>query len=69
MPANELSRELAEHEIRERIHWFQLDRRDFLKLCGGGLLVLLEGSSAAAQEAGRSTLPNIIPGRVTSDGY
>jgi isoquinoline 1-oxidoreductase len=66
MSADELCRELAEHEIRERIHWFQLDRRDFLKLCGGGLLVLLEGSSAAAQEAGRSSRAHELPKEVSA---
>ena len=64
MPADELTRELAEREIPERIHWFQLDRRDFLKLCGGGLLVLLEGSSDAAQEAGRGFRAHELPKEV-----
>jgi isoquinoline 1-oxidoreductase len=48
---DEVNLELAQQEIRERLHWFQLDRRDFLKLCGGGLLVGL-GASSRAQEAG-----------------
>src|SRR5262249_48206567 len=66
MPADELTRELAEHEIGERIHWFQLDRRDFLKLCGGGLLVLLEGSSVAAQETGRGSRGHELPKEVSA---
>lgn len=64
MPADDLTGELAAHEIRERIHWFQLDRRDFLRLCGGGLLVLLEGSSAAAQEAGPGSRGHELPKEV-----
>jgi len=35
------------------LHCFQLDRRDFLKVFGGGLLVCLTGEQAWAQEAGR----------------
>ena len=66
MPADELTRELERHEIPERIHWFQLDRRDFLRLSGGGLLVLLEGSSAAAQEAGRSSRAHELPKEVSA---
>ncbi len=34
------------------LHCFQLDRRNFLKLFGGGLLVCLTGERALAQEAG-----------------
>lgn len=54
----------APPEIRTRLHWFGLDRREFLKLCGGGLLVCLDSTSANAQESGRRfgehTLPNEI---------
>jgi nicotinate dehydrogenase subunit B len=52
MPAEVLNFELTQHEIPERLHWFQLDRRDFLKLCGGGLLVCLDGATAQGQESG-----------------
>jgi len=61
MPADELTLELAQHEIRERLHWFELDRRDFLKLCGGGLLVTLAGRSAAGQEAGGGFRQHELP--------
>ncbi len=47
-----ISSEPAQYPIRERLHWFELPRRDFLKLCGGGLLVCLSGSPLRAQEAG-----------------
>lgn len=49
MPADEL----IQHELRDRLHWFELDRRDFLKLCGGGLLVCFSEAFFIAQEAGR----------------
>lgn len=52
MPADELLAEAALHEIRDRIRAFELDRRNFLRLCGGGLLVCLSGAGAA-QESGR----------------
>src|ERR1700745_465878 len=61
MPGDELTRELATLEIRDRLHWFQLDRRNFLKLCGGGLLVVLEGPLAASQEAGRRFRDHFLP--------
>ena len=54
--------EYSSHRIRRTrptldpvnpLHCFQLDRRNFLKLFGGGLLVCLTGERALAQEAGR----------------
>jgi CO/xanthine dehydrogenase Mo-binding subunit len=52
MPVDELMAEAALHTIRERVRAFELDRREFLRLCTGGLLVCLAGP-AAAQESGR----------------
>jgi CO/xanthine dehydrogenase Mo-binding subunit len=66
MPADELALEAARQEVRDRLHWFQLDRRDFLKLCGGGLLVMLEGPRLAAQEAGRSFHGHDLPTDVSA---
>jgi CO/xanthine dehydrogenase Mo-binding subunit len=66
MPADELTREYTQHEIRDRVHWFELDRRDFLRLCGGGLLVLLEGASALAQESGRGFRGQELPKEVSA---
>ncbi|MFZ0662646.1 MAG: molybdopterin cofactor-binding domain-containing protein [Acidobacteriaceae bacterium] len=40
------------HDLREQLHWFQLDRRNFLKLCGGGLLVCLSSTAVHGQERG-----------------
>lgn len=37
----------------DRLHWFQLGRREFLKLFGGGLLVCLTELPSVAQESGR----------------
>ena len=49
--------ELLEHEVPV-LHWFALDRRRFLRLFGGGLLVVLaapDGSAVMeAQESGRT---------------
>ena len=50
---DELMAEAALHEIRDRVRAFELDRRDFLRMCAGGLLVCLAGTTAA-QESGRS---------------
>ena len=66
MPVDELTLELAQPETRDRLHWFQLDRRDFLKLCGGGLLVCLAGASGEAQESGRGFREHELPKEVSA---
>jgi isoquinoline 1-oxidoreductase len=66
MRADELNLELAQHEMRQRLHWFQLDRRAFLKLCGGGLLVRLGGALAVAQEAGGGFREHELPKEVSA---
>jgi isoquinoline 1-oxidoreductase len=58
--------ELVQHELRDRLHWFQLDRRDFLKLCGGGLLVCFSGASSLAQEAGRRFGEHELPKEISA---
>jgi CO/xanthine dehydrogenase Mo-binding subunit len=50
-PDPELDRELREHELAGRLHRFEVDRRDFLKTLGGGLLVCLWAPAAQAQSA------------------
>jgi CO/xanthine dehydrogenase Mo-binding subunit len=59
-----LASELGQHAIEDKPYWFRLDRRDFLKLFGGGLLVCLSDISMLAQESGRTfgshELPNDI---------
>jgi CO/xanthine dehydrogenase Mo-binding subunit len=52
MLVDELAAEAALHTIRDRVRAFELDRREFLRLCSGGLLVCLAGSGTA-QESGR----------------
>ena len=53
--------ELAQHET-ETLHWFDLDRRGFLRVLGGGLLVCLAApGSAAAQESGRARESHELP--------
>jgi nicotinate dehydrogenase subunit B len=46
--------ELAQHEVGGRLHWFDVDRRAFLKVLGGGVLVCLAVPAAPAQESGRA---------------
>ncbi len=63
--------ELALQQVSEKLRWFALDRRDFLRLCGGGLLVCLAGD-AAAQESGHGwgqhSLPQEIGAWLAIDG-
>ena len=44
--------ELAQHEAA-RLHWFEVDRRRFLRWLGGGILVGAAAPRLAAQESGR----------------
>ena len=57
--------ELALHQVSERLRWFTLDRRDFLRLCGGGLLVCLAGD-AAAQESGHGWGEHPLPQQISA---
>jgi len=50
---NDLLRELEQHQIDGKLHWFEIDRRDFLKVLGGGLLVGALVRPVEAQESGR----------------
>lgn len=45
--------ERAELDSANKLRHFELDRRTFLRLFGGGLLVCMTGRGAAAQESGR----------------
>jgi CO/xanthine dehydrogenase Mo-binding subunit len=49
----QLDFELAQQEVPSAAPWFDVDRRDFLKLFGGGLVVCLCIRNASAQESGR----------------
>jgi isoquinoline 1-oxidoreductase len=52
VPDRELALEIKQHEVNGDLHWFELDRRDFLKLFGGGLLICACGAKTVAQESG-----------------
>ncbi|HEX4064490.1 MAG TPA: molybdopterin cofactor-binding domain-containing protein [Acidobacteriaceae bacterium] len=52
--------------IRDRVRAFELDRREFLRLCGGGLLVCLAGPGASAQESGRRLGGHALPQEVSA---
>ncbi|MGC2300048.1 MAG: molybdopterin cofactor-binding domain-containing protein, partial [Acidobacteriaceae bacterium] len=65
MPADELMVEAELHEVRDRIRVFELDRREFLRLCGGGLLVCAAGSGVA-QESGRNFGGHQLPQEVSA---
>jgi CO/xanthine dehydrogenase Mo-binding subunit len=50
--ADALAFEVLQHEVGGRLHGFDVDRRDFLRVLGGGILVL-SFHPTAAQESGR----------------
>jgi isoquinoline 1-oxidoreductase len=56
-----LADELAQHTIDDKPYWFRLDRRDFLKLFGGGLLVCLANLPFWAQESGHTFGSHELP--------
>ena len=74
VPDRELALEVKQHEVNGDLHWFELDRRDFLKLFGGGLLICTCGAKTVAQESGRRggghELPKDIAAwlRIAGDG-
>jgi CO/xanthine dehydrogenase Mo-binding subunit len=45
--------ELSQHEVGGRLHRFDLDRRQFWKVLGGGVLVCAVATRSGAQESGR----------------
>jgi CO/xanthine dehydrogenase Mo-binding subunit len=49
-----LDPEILQHTVNGRLHWFDVDRRGFLKFLGGGMLICLAAPGARAQESGRS---------------
>jgi CO/xanthine dehydrogenase Mo-binding subunit len=53
--------ELAQHET-SILHWFDVDRRRFFKILGGGVLVCVAApASVAAQESGRTRESQDLP--------
>src|SRR5215471_11861879 len=69
MPASldqELALELKQHEVGCDLHWFELDRRDFLKVFGGGVIVCLCATKSSTQESGRAHRSHELPTDVAS---
>ena len=70
----QLTNELRQHHVGVGLHYFDLERRDFLKLFGGGILICLCSTSTPAQESGRirgsHELPRDIAAwlRIAEDG-
>ncbi len=70
----ELAGELKQHEVGGELHCFELDRRDFLKLFGSGILICACAPKIGAQESGRTRggheLPKDIAAwlRIAEDG-
>ena len=58
--------EVAQHETQGTLHWFDLDRRGFLKVLGGGILVGLSASELLAQESGRARGGHELPQDIAS---
>jgi isoquinoline 1-oxidoreductase len=63
---DDLLLETEQHEVSGILHWFTLDRRDFLKVFGGGLLVCAAAPSTLAQESGRARGGQQLPKDIDS---
>ena len=53
--------ELKQHEVDSGLHRFELDRRDFLKLCSSGFLICACAGQTLAQESGRMPGSHELP--------
>ncbi len=53
--------ETAQHEVRTSLPWFELGRRDFLKVMGGGIAVCVGATWLPAQETGSVRRGHPIP--------
>ena len=58
--------EVAQHETQGTLHWFDLDRRGFIKVLGGGVLVGLSARGLLAQESGRMRSGHELPQDIAS---
>ena len=58
--------EIKQHEVSTGSAWFELERRGFLKLVGGGLLICAASPQLAAQEAGRREFGHELPKDIAS---
>ena len=51
---HDLASEIKQQVVTGGPRWFELDRRDFLKIFGGGILICACGADGLAQESGRT---------------
>jgi isoquinoline 1-oxidoreductase len=58
--------EIAQHESQGTLHWFDLDRRGFLRALGAGILVGLSAKELLAQESGRARGGHELPQDIAS---
>jgi CO/xanthine dehydrogenase Mo-binding subunit len=69
----DLSPEMGEHTIGDKLHRFDIDRRGFLKVFGGGVVVCLCAHQLPGQESGRSghELPQNVSAwlHIAEDGH
>jgi isoquinoline 1-oxidoreductase len=57
----QLEIEIQQHEVDGSLHQFDLDRRDFLKLLGGGIFICACTGNGIAQESGRMGRSHELP--------
>src|SRR5262249_46888709 len=62
----ELAVEIKRHEVEGDLHGFELDRRGFLKLVGGGILICACAPNTVAQESGRTHGGQELPRNVAA---
>ena len=62
----DLARELQQHQVTSILRCFELDRRDFLKVLGGGLVVCACAPRALSQESGRVRSEHELPKEIAA---
>src|SRR5215831_13643039 len=71
----QFTNELRQQEVGAGLHHFDLERRDFLKLFSGGVLICLCSTRSPAQESGRTRSAHELPKdiaawlRILDDGH
>jgi isoquinoline 1-oxidoreductase len=58
--------ELSQHEIDGRLHWFDVDRRRFLRILGGGVLVCAAAPIPGQESRGRGRDGPELPREISS---
>ncbi|MGZ4814442.1 MAG: molybdopterin cofactor-binding domain-containing protein [Terriglobales bacterium] len=66
MADRDLTLEIKQHEVTGGSAWFELERRDFLKVLGGGLLVCVAAPGVTQESGRRQSFGHELPSDIAS---